>query len=283
MRPTSAALRLQIESALAGRVISPFRLREPEPTCTAPTGIPALDESTGGLPRGSLTEIYGPVSSGKTSILLSTLAGRTRNAEACALVDAQDAFDPNVAQTAGVHLEQVLWVRCRSLDQALRSTDLLLHGGGFGLIALDLADAPARVVRQIPLNVWFRLRRAVESTPTILLVLSQESNAKTCASLVLRLQKETAAWSLHSRNNAGRIFHTPSCLLEGWTSEAEIVRTRIQRATAHCIDIDRSSVSRQDARKIVRFAVCADPRHENEPTLPVPSRARKKERKQNPG
>jgi len=283
MRPTSAVLRLQVESALAGRVISPFRLREPEPTCSAPTGIPALDESTGGLPRGSLTEIYGPVSSGKTSILLSTLAGRTRNAEACALVDAQDTFDPNVAQTAGVHLEQVLWVRCRSLDQALRSTDLLLHGGGFGLIALDLADAPARVVRQIPLNVWFRLRRAVESTPTILLVLSQESNAKTCASLVLRLQKETAAWSLHSRNNAGRIFHTPSCLLEGWTSEAEIVRTRIQRATAHYIDIDRSSVSRQDAGKIVRFAVCADPRHENEPTLPVPSLARKKERKQNSG
>ena len=283
MRPTSAVLRLQVESALAGRVISPFRLREPEPTCTAPTGIPALDESTGGLPRGSLTEIYGPVSSGKTSILLSTLAGRTRNAEACALVDAQDTFDPNVAQTAGVHLEQVLWVRCRNLDQALRSTDLLLHGGGFGLIALDLADAPARVVRQIPLNVWFRLRRAVESTPTILLVLSQESNAKTCASLVLRLQKETAAWSLHSRNNAGRIFHTPSCLLEGWTSEAEIVRTRIQRATAHYIDIDRSSVSRQDAGKIVRFAVCADPRHENEPTLPVPSLARKKERKQNSG
>lgn len=283
MRPTSAALRLQVESALAGRVISPFRLRKPEPTCTAPTGIPALDESTGGLPRGSLTEIYGPVSSGKTSILLSTLAGRTRNAEMCALVDAQDAFDPNVAQTAGVHLEQVLWVRCRSLDQALRSTDLLLHGGGFGLIALDLADAPARAVHQIPLNVWFRLRHAVESTPTILLVLSQESNAKTCASLVLRLQKETTSWSLHSRNNAGRIFHTPSCLLEGWTSEAEIVRTRIQRAVPHYIDIDRSSVSCQDAGKIVRFAVCADPRRENEPTLPVPSRARKKERKQNPG
>ena len=283
MRSSSAALRLQVESALAGRVLSPFRLREPEATCTAPTGIPALDETTGGLPRGSLTEIYGPVSSGKTSILLSTLAGRTRNAEACALVDAQDAFDPNVAQAAGVHLEQVLWVRCRSLDQALRSTDLLLHGGGFGLIALDLADAPARVVRQIPLNVWFRLRRAVESTPTILLVLSQESNAKTCASLVLRLQKEVAAWSLHSRNNAGRILHTPSCLLDGWTSEAEIVRTRIQRAAPRYIDIDKSSVSRQDAGETVRFAVCADPRREHEPTLPVPSPARKKERKQNPG
>jgi hypothetical protein len=234
------------------------------------------------LPRGSLTEIYGPVSSGKTSILLSALAGRTRNAEACALVDAQDAFDPNVAQAAGVQLEQMLWVRCRSLDQALRSTDLLLHGGGFGLIALDLADAPARVVRQIPLNVWFRLRRAVESTPTILLVVSQESNARTCASLVLRLQKDAAAWSLHSRNNAGRIFHTPSCLLDGWTSEAEIVRTRIQRAAPRSIDIDKSSVSRHDAGKTVRFAISADPPRELQPALPVPS-ARKKERKQKPG
>jgi hypothetical protein len=139
------------------------------------------------------------------------------------------------------------------------------------------------VVRQIPLNVWFRLRRAVESTPTILLVLSQESNAKTCASLVLRLQRETAAWSLQSRNNAGRIFHTPSCLLDGWTSEAEIVRTRIQRAAPYYIDINKSFISRQDAGETVRFAVCADPRGENAPTLPVPSPARKKERKQNPG
>src|SRR5580658_4364277 len=189
MRQTSAALRLQVETALAGRVASPFRLREPELTSTATVGIPILDERTGGLPRGGLTEIYGPASSGKTSILISTLVERTTNSEVCALVDAQDAFDPNGAQSAGVQLERVLWVRCRSLDQALRSTDLLLHGGGFGLIALDLSDTPARLVRQIPLNVWFRLRRAVESTPTILLVLAQESNAKTCASLVLRLEK----------------------------------------------------------------------------------------------
>ena len=53
-----------------------------------------------------------------------------------------DAFDPHAAQAAGVDLEQLLWVRCRNLDQALRATDLLLHGGGFGLIALDLAMLP---------------------------------------------------------------------------------------------------------------------------------------------
>src|SRR5579871_5817084 len=199
MRPSSAALRLQIESALTGRVPSPFRQRETQATSTASVGIPVLDASTGGLPRGSLTELYGPVSSGKTSFLLSTLAGRTANAEVCALVDAQDAFDPQGAGAAGVRLERLLWVRCRGVDPALRSVDLLLHAGGFGLIALDLSDTPARLVRQIPLHVWFRLRRAVERTPTILLVLSRESNAKTCASLVLRLEKEAAIWNLPTR------------------------------------------------------------------------------------
>jgi recombination protein RecA len=229
MRPSSAALRLQIESALNGRVQSPFRLRETQATSTAAVGIPVLDASTGGLPRGSLTEIYGPVSSGKTSFLLSTLAGRTANAEVCALVDAQDAFDPLGADAAGVRLERLLWVRCRGIDPALRSVDLLLHAGGFGLIALDLSDAPARLVRQIPLNVWFRLRRAVERTPTNLLVLSRESNAKTCASLVLRLEKEAASWNLPARQGTGQTAHTPACMLDGWITAAEIVRSRIQR------------------------------------------------------
>ena len=87
-------------------------------------------------------------------------------------------------------LEQLLWVRCRDIEQALRATDLLLRGGGFGLIAVDLADIEPRTVRGVALNTWFRFRRAVEDTPSILLLVEQESNAKTCASLVLRLEAE---------------------------------------------------------------------------------------------
>lgn len=292
MRPTSAALRLQVESALAGRVASPFRLREPEPTPTAPVGISALDENTGGLPRGCLTEIYGPVSAGKTSILLSALAGRTTNAEVCALVDAQDAFDPSRAQAAGVSLQRLLWIRCRGLEQAFRSTDLLLHGGGFGLIAMDLSDVPARLVRQIPLNVWFRLRRAVESTPTILLVLSQESNAKTCASLVLRLEKESAVWSLQCPRSASRIVHTPSCLLDGWTSAAEIVRSRMQRASSSPRHERAGAIAAcEDSKDRVRFALGSasiplPARHSQshvEPARVIPFVELEKERMQNPG
>src|SRR5580700_816864 len=233
MHSKSAALRLQVESALAGRIASPFRLPHMESPCTVPAVIPVLDEITGGLPRGGLTELYGGPGSGKTSFLQSALAMRTANSEVCALVDAQDSFDLARAETAGVSLDQLLWVRCKNLDHAFRSVDVLLHGGGFGLIAMDLSDAPARLVRQIPLNVWFRLRRTVENTSTILLVLSRESNAKTCASLVLRLEKEAAVWSLRERSRPSRGFHTPACLLDGWTAATEVIRSGTRRRNLH--------------------------------------------------
>src|ERR1700751_661917 len=111
MRSSTASLRLHVQPPLAGRVPSPFRLREDLPPVVVPTGITALDEFVGGLPRGSLTEIYGPPCSGKTSILQSALASRTASSEVCELVDGQDAFDPSGSQAAGVLLQQLLWVR----------------------------------------------------------------------------------------------------------------------------------------------------------------------------
>ena len=78
------------------------------------SGIAELDALTGGLPRGCLSEICGPASSGRTSVLLATLAVATRRQEACALVDTSDAFDPLSAAAAGVDFEKMLWVRCAS-------------------------------------------------------------------------------------------------------------------------------------------------------------------------
>jgi hypothetical protein len=153
------------------------------------------------------------------------------------LVDAGDAFDPPSAGAAGVRLQQLLWVRCRNAEQALRSADLLIQGGGFGLIALDLSDVPAEVVRGVPLQVWFRFRRAVESTPTVLVLVGQESNAKTCASLVLRLQTRETRWS-QTPESTGRIIvpHTPGCLLSGWKSQAEIIRSQQKQEDAAFTD-----------------------------------------------
>ncbi len=246
MLATSNALRLHVESALAGRVASPFRFQEPQPITTS-TGISAVDKLTGGLPRGCLTEIFGGISSGITSLLHTALAARTANAEVCALVDAQDSFDPGCAQSVGVSLQQLLWVRCRNVDQALRSVDLLLHGGGFSLVAVDLSGAPARLVRQIPLSFWFRLRRAVENTSTILLVLSRESNAKTCASLVLRMERAAVRWSLQERQYPSRGFHTPASLLDGWTTTAEVIRSKTRRKNNVAMIGRAKTFSNQDA------------------------------------
>jgi len=258
---SAASLRLHVESALAGRVPSPFHFREGAAPQVVPTGIAALDELTGGVPRGCLTEIYGPPCSGKTSLLQSTLAARTQAADACALVDTQDSFDPVGAHESGVFLPRLLWVRCHGIDQALRSVDLLLHGGGFGLVALDLSDVSLRLVRQVQLNVWFRLRRAVEDTSTVFLVLAPESNAKTCASLVLRLEKETASWSLATRMDSTHAVHTPGCLLNGSTHSAEMERSVLRHKKP--LFIDQLSRSHSSESENARFQLETQERMQN--------------------
>lgn len=227
MARNPAALRAQIESALAQRIPAPFAPSGTQEVETVSAGIPATDGLTGGLPRGGITEICGPSCSGRTSLLMSALASRTAEAEACAFIDGRDAFDPYSAQATGVQLQQLLWVRCRNIDQALRATDLILHGGGFGLVVLDLGDIPAEVVRYVPLNVWFRFRRAVEHTPTIFLVLEKEPHAKTCASLVLRMETEAANW-LKTTEEQAAVRPPHASLFAGALLRAEVVRNRVQ-------------------------------------------------------
>ena len=224
-----AALRAQVEAALASRVSAPFNYRDRKIVETVSAGIPEIDSLAGGLPRGGLTEICGPPCSGRTSLLVAALASRTANAEACALIDGRDAFDPHSAELAGVELKRLLWVRCRNIDQALRATDLLLQGGGFGMVALDLGDIPPETVRYVPLNAWFRFRRSVEDTPTIFMVLEQESNAKTCASLVLRMETQAAEWTKTEQSAFFCNAHT--CLFDGAAIRAEVMRMQSKFAT----------------------------------------------------
>lgn len=183
----ASALKKQFASVLGGHLDWQAR---PTPELL-PTGIPEVD-----LPRGCLTEIYGPVSSGRTSLMLSALAAATAREEMCALVDASDAFHPPSAEAAGVRLSRVLWVRCgHNAEHALKAADLLIQGGGFGMVVMDLGDTPPATARRISLTSWFRLRRAVEHTPTVLLVVGRQPNAKTCASLMLECRRERTAWS----------------------------------------------------------------------------------------
>ncbi len=185
---SAAALQKQFESVLQWHPRSTPELVR--------TGISELDTALGGLLRGSLTEIFGPPSSGRASLLISILAAATERQEICALVDAEDSFDPLSAEAAGVRLGRLLWIRCNhNAEHALKAADLLTQGGGFGLVALDLGDTPPRVARRISLTSWFRLRRAVENTPTVLMAVARQSNAKTCASLMLECARERVTWS----------------------------------------------------------------------------------------
>jgi recombination protein RecA len=233
MAANFAALRSKVELALAGRVAAPFNYRDRQEAVTVSSGIPEIDWLTGGLPRGALTEIFGPSCSGRTSLLLAALSARTAQEEACALIDGGDAFDPHSAEAAGVELRKLLWVRCRNVEQTLRATDLLLQGGGFGLIAVDLSDIAPRLVRHVPLDSWFRFRRAVEDTPTILMLLEQESNAKSCASLGLRLEAGAAGWSRMPVEGAEDYSRLPwGWLLEGRSARGEVLRSRMQKGNA---------------------------------------------------
>jgi hypothetical protein len=81
-------------------------------------------------------------------------------------------------------------------------------------------------VRRVPLNVWFRFRRMVENTPTVFMLLEQESCAKTCASLVLRLEMKMARWrSIHKSGEE----NTQPTLLSGLQFNAEVMRCRFER------------------------------------------------------
>lgn len=166
-----------------------------------------------------MTEIVGAASSGKTSLLFSFMAAATARDEAVAFVDASDAFDPRSAAAAGVDLDRLLWVRCQSPEHALKAADCLIQGGGFGLVAIDLSGISNQWMRRVPLAFWFRFRRAVEKTPTILVLLERETTAKTCASLVLHTERKSTRWR-------GTLF-------EGMELEVEIAEKRRLQASGH--------------------------------------------------
>jgi hypothetical protein len=244
----AATLRARIESALEGQFASPFKYHPDPPLETVPTLISVLDAVIGGIPRGGLTEICGPESSGRTGLLISILASITNMGEVCAFIDGSNALDPHSLARAGVDSKRLLWVRCRNIEQALCSADLLLQGGGFGILALDLAGFRASLVRRIPLSTWFRLRRAVEHKRTVLVILEHEPSAKSCSSLTLQMEPEMTRWLWAGidgtpdgarrvapgfspapaalKGGATRCGPSHSTLLDGFTLNAQVTRFR---------------------------------------------------------
>jgi hypothetical protein len=322
----AATLRHQIEATLAHRIPSALtpRLRTIRPV--APTGIQVVDELLeGGLPLGAITELVGPVCSGRTTFALSFLAAMTRARKVCAWIDVSDEFDPESAAATGVELSNLIWVRCgvrpvsqtgcfsqpefsppekyfvpppikkglhgggfgphprnetkglsdavsrllrpeerafhqadskygspnrrtdceqslpltatgqrnvpisstkpwARIDQALRVADLLLQGGGFGAIVLDMCSiAPERALR-VPLATWFRYRAAAERTQTSILLLTQHPCAKSSAELLLRLRQSS-------------VLHDSGTVLDGFEHCLEVARRRFTQSAMDTVPL----------------------------------------------
>lgn len=192
----AAFSKAQFEAEFSARFGSALQPRPKSNAAVIPTGITEVDSLAGGLPRGAVTEIFGVSSSGRTTLMLSSLAEATSRDEVCAVIDTTDAFDPAAAEIAGGRLDRVLWLRCGAvLEHAFKAADLLLQGGGFGLVFLDLGDVPARDARRIISSWWYRFRRVVENTPTSFVVLAQDTCVRSCASLTLETKNSSGVWS----------------------------------------------------------------------------------------
>jgi hypothetical protein len=129
-----------------------------------PTGLPQIDESLGGgLPRGGLVEIVsGQRSCGSASVLRALLQQAASENRIITLIDGSDSLD--VASLDASLRSRLLWVRCRSADEALKAADLLLRDGNLSLVLIDLAFNQPAQLRRVPASTWYRFQRLVEET-----------------------------------------------------------------------------------------------------------------------
>lgn len=164
----------------------------------------------GGLPRAQLSEIVGPRSSGRTLLLLQLIAAATRRGEIAALVDTVDRLDVASVIAAGVDLDRLLWIRGdaisvseatearvsvardhrgtdRAVERALKALNLVLQAGGFGVVAIDLADVSAAALGRIPLTTWLRVQRTIENSETACVVVASQPLARSAGGLTVTL------------------------------------------------------------------------------------------------
>ena len=107
------------------------------------TGSLGLDLAlgVGGLPRGRVVEIFGPESSGKTTLCLETIAQCQKNGGVCAFIDAENAFDPIYARKLGVKVEDLMVSQPDTGEQALEICDMLVRSGGVDMVVVDSVAA----------------------------------------------------------------------------------------------------------------------------------------------
>ena len=148
--PSAADREKSLETALAqidrqfGKG-SVMRLGSDEraPVAVIPTGSIALDVALGigGLPRGRIVEIYGPESSGKTTLALHAIANAQRGGGIAAFIDAEHALDPEYAKALGVDIDALLVSQPDTGEQALEIADMLIRSGSIDVVVIDSVAA----------------------------------------------------------------------------------------------------------------------------------------------
>ena len=133
----------QIERQFGKGSVMKMGDRGPQVLEVIPTGSVALDIALGigGLPRGRIVEIYGPESSGKTTVALHAIANAQRNGGIAAFIDAEHALDPEYAKKLGVDIDALLVSQPDTGEQALEIMDMLVRSGALDLIVVDSVAA----------------------------------------------------------------------------------------------------------------------------------------------
>mgnify|MGYP000447365530 FL=1 len=133
----------QIDRQFGKGAIMRLGSEERAPIESISTGSIALDAALGigGLPRGRIVEIYGPESSGKTTVALHAIANAQKNGGVAAFIDAEHALDPNYAQALGVNIDDLLVSQPDTGEQALEIADMLIRSGSVDVVVIDSVAA----------------------------------------------------------------------------------------------------------------------------------------------
>jgi hypothetical protein len=196
-RDDVARLRASLEGRLAAKVMNATELIRAVENRSRdeflPTTLRPLDTLLGGgLPRGKAIEIAGRRSAGRFSIVLSALAAATSIGEAAALIDLADNFDPQIGLANGIDLARVLWIRPRTLKQAVMAAEMIA-ATGFQLVVVDAGSHPIRG-RRVPDASWVRLARTAEANGTAMMISTPYPLTGTATEAVVSAHTAHAKW-----------------------------------------------------------------------------------------
>jgi len=212
-----------------------------------PTTLESIDALLdGGLPRGKMTEVAGR--GVRLSIEIAAIASATSCGEAAALIDVGDAFDPQLGESAGIQLQRMLWVRPKTMKQAVAAAEMLI-ATGFQLVIVDAGLPPLR--GRVADAAWVRLGRAAEAHGCALLVSTPYPLTGTTSVAMLRASETRARWrgglltaiettlrlEKHRRKKSGESvqvqFQTPEELAARGSQFAETTTANRQPRTAN--------------------------------------------------